>query len=67
MDVHEAFDAIRRKPSSPAKQFELVKVFGGMLKKFGGVADPKCLSCVELEAKILKILDRDDETRSSSK
>jgi hypothetical protein len=62
MDIqqHEAFEALRRKPSGPAKQSQLVKLFGGMLKKFG-VADPECLSCVELEAKILKILD--DETR----
>lgn len=65
MDVqqYEAFEAISRKPSGPAKQLELVKLFGGMLKKFGGVADPECLSCVELEAKILKILHKDDETR----
>ena len=66
MDVHEAFEAIRRKPSGAAKQFELVKVFGGMLKKFG-VADPECLSCVELETRILRIIEKDDETRSSSK
>lgn len=62
MDIqqNEAFEAIRRKPSGPAKQFELVKLFGGMLKRFG-VADPSCLSCVELEAKILTIINKESE------
>jgi hypothetical protein len=57
MNPQETFKAIRTKDNGPIKKFELIKMFGGVLKE-AGVADPRTLSCEELEAKIADIIDR---------
>jgi hypothetical protein len=57
MNPQETFKAIRTKDNGPIKEFELIKMFGGVLKE-AGVADPRTLSCEELEAKIADIIDR---------
>jgi hypothetical protein len=49
--MRETFEAIRSRADGPIKKFELIKIFGGALKA-SGVADPRALSCKELESKI---------------
>ena len=57
MNPRETFEAIRSKADGPVKKFELIKIFGGVLKE-SGVADPRTLSCDELETKIEDIIAR---------
>jgi hypothetical protein len=59
MTPQQTFEAIRAKPNGPIKKFELLKVFGKALKD-SGVADPRTLSCDEIEAKIAALLQGDD-------
>ena len=51
MDIKTTFETIRAQPDGPVKKFELLKVFGKALRE-SGVADPRTLSCEELEAHI---------------
>ena len=46
MDPQQAFAAIRTKPNGPIKKFELLKIFGKMLKD-SGITGPRTLSCEE--------------------
>jgi hypothetical protein len=51
MDIKATFETIRSQPDGPVKKFELLKVFGKALRE-SGVADPRVLSCEEIESKI---------------
>jgi hypothetical protein len=51
MDIKTSFETIHAQPDGPVKKFELLKVFGKALRE-SGVADPRTLSCEEIEAKI---------------
>ena len=57
MNPRETFEALRSKADGPVKKFELIKIFGRALKE-SGVADPRTLSCNELETKIEVIIAR---------
>lgn len=57
MNPRETFETLRSKADGPVKKFELIKIFGGVLKE-SGVADPRTLSCDELETKIEDIIAR---------
>jgi hypothetical protein len=57
MNPRETFEALRSKADGPVKKFELIKIFGRALKE-SGVADPRTLSCNELETKIEDIIVR---------
>jgi hypothetical protein len=56
MQAREAFESIRVKKDGPIKKFELLKLFGRALKE-SGIADPRTMSCADLEAKIAEIID----------